>query len=170
MFETQKICDAYSYTDFHRFTFNKTHFLRVWQNKMTCDNIKQNFDFPQIIMHNWLTCTIMLEFLWPCVFLCSVTDDAVPYFRKIQKEEQWLYRFPRTPSIYPGHILWVSSLQGWIQEFNLGREGVRSMDWIVSRYLGEKRPKADPIKFNPFRVCKRVGGVGCRGIRHCINC
>ncbi|XP_022337146.2 phospholipid phosphatase 5-like [Crassostrea virginica] len=37
-----------------------------------------------------------------------VTDDAVPYFRKIQKEEQWLYRFPRTPSIYPGHILWMT--------------------------------------------------------------
>lgn len=39
-----------------------------------------------------------------------VTDDAVPYYRQIQKEEQWLYRFPMTPSIYPGNVLWVTVL------------------------------------------------------------
>jgi hypothetical protein len=29
-------------------------------------------------------------------FLFSISEDAVPYFRKIQPEEFWLYRFPRT--------------------------------------------------------------------------
>lgn len=35
-----------------------------------------------------------------------ISDDAVPYFRKIQPEEFWLYRFPRTDSFYPGYLLW----------------------------------------------------------------
>ena len=40
-------------------------------------------------------------------FLFSISEDAVPYFRKIQPEEFWLYRFPRTDSFYPGYLLWV---------------------------------------------------------------
>ncbi|KAK3095019.1 hypothetical protein FSP39_009220 [Pinctada imbricata] len=40
-------------------------------------------------------------------WLCY-TEDAVPYFRKIQPEEYWLYNFPRTPSYYPGYLLWIT--------------------------------------------------------------
>ncbi|VDI67351.1 Hypothetical predicted protein [Mytilus galloprovincialis] len=39
-----------------------------------------------------------------------ISDDATPYFRKIQPEEFWLYRFPRTPSFYPGYLLWITIL------------------------------------------------------------
>lgn len=39
-----------------------------------------------------------------------ISDDATPYFRKIQPEEFWLYRYPRTPSYYPGYLLWITIL------------------------------------------------------------
>ncbi|XP_046585057.1 phospholipid phosphatase 5-like isoform X2 [Haliotis rubra] len=39
-----------------------------------------------------------------------ITDDAVPFQRKIQPEEMWLYRYPKTPSYYPGYLLWLTVL------------------------------------------------------------
>lgn len=36
------------------------------------------------------------------------TDDAKGFFRKIQPEEFWLYKFPRTQSYYPSRYLWLT--------------------------------------------------------------
>ncbi|XP_061185006.1 uncharacterized protein LOC133193022 [Saccostrea echinata] len=58
--------------------------------------------------HQSLALEILIRIILVVTF--HITDDAVPYFRKIQKEEQWLYRYPRTPSFYPGYILWVTVL------------------------------------------------------------
>ncbi|XP_064603336.1 phospholipid phosphatase 5-like [Liolophura sinensis] len=39
--------------------------------------------------------------------LFRVTDDAEPFHRKIQPEEMWLYKNPRTDSYVPTRLLWT---------------------------------------------------------------
>lgn len=43
-----------------------------------------------------------------CFFL--YTDHARGFFRKIQPEEFWLYKFPKTESYYPSRYLWLTVL------------------------------------------------------------
>lgn len=55
-------------------------------------------------LHTSLIGEICLRIFFAIFFYIS--DDAVPFRRKIQPEEFWLYQFPRTPSYYPGRWLW----------------------------------------------------------------
>lgn len=54
--------------------------------------------------HQHLPLEILLRFILGVLFVCS--EYATPFHRKIQLEEIWLYRYPRTESYMPTPILW----------------------------------------------------------------
>ena len=67
-------------------------------------NTKQKEKSVQILEHLFILFSKFLLFLF-----LRYTDHAKGFVRKIQPEEYWLYKFPKTDSYYPSHYLWVSS-------------------------------------------------------------
>ncbi|XP_045190426.2 phospholipid phosphatase 5-like [Mercenaria mercenaria] len=60
-------------------------------------------------LHGSLLKTELLVRLFLIIFF-FYTDKAPGFVRKIQKEEYWLYNFPRTISYYPSAYLWLTVL------------------------------------------------------------
>jgi hypothetical protein len=46
-------------------------------------------------------------FVFDC--LCSYTEQMEPFFREVQPQEYWLYKYPSTPSIVSSASLYVNS-------------------------------------------------------------
>lgn len=67
------------------------------------------------------------------------TDKAPGFVRKIQKEEYWLYNFPRTPSYYPSLYLWMTVLgtpvvTAWIVHY-FTKDKVDAIQSLLGAYL-----------------------------------
>jgi hypothetical protein len=54
--------------------------------------------------------------------LCySELEGATPFARKIQPDELWLYKNPRSESYVPTSVLWVNLLSNWFSSLGLGK-------------------------------------------------
>ena len=75
--------------------------MQSYQNySISCDQLYMKVKFQEIHIY-------LLYF--------SYTDKLPGFFRKIQKEEYWLYNFPKTESYYPSEYLWVRKFYAFLK-------------------------------------------------------